>query len=118
MTTYKSKIEHRLHTECFLRDWDYEIVKLKWIDKNGKSHTYTTDFVNRKRTKLIEAKGFFNSGDRTKYKLIKQQHSDIEFNFAFEDIDRKIKGTKTTYKDWCKKNGFGCFSFQQLLNTK
>jgi hypothetical protein len=39
--------------------------------------------------------------------LIKDQHPTTDIRFVFQNSKNKIrKGSKTTYADWCKKNGF------------
>lgn len=56
---------------------------------------------------IIEAKGLFEIEDRQKHLLVKQQYPNLDIRFVFQNSNNKIyKGSKTTYADWCKKNGF------------
>ena len=48
-----------------------------------------------------------NSSDRAKHLLIKEQHPNLDIRFIFmNDKIRLDKRSKTTYGDWCTKNGF------------
>jgi hypothetical protein len=89
-------------------------VKVNFEDKNARvkyeipasSHTYTPDFVLPNGI-IVETKGKFEPSDRAKHLLIKQQHPELDIRFVFQRPSDKIrKGSKTTYADWCNKNGF------------
>lgn len=55
---------------------------------------------------LIETKGRFVSADRTKHKLIKQQHPDKPIIIVFQNPNARIgKKSTTTYAQWCDKLG-------------
>ena len=70
------------------------------------NHTYTPDFILRNGI-IIEAKGIFDTADRQKHILIKQQYPHLDIRFIFSSPTHKLyKGSKTTYADWCKKHGF------------
>ena len=52
-------------------------------------------------------KGRFVLEDRKKHLLVKQQHPELDIRFVFSNSKNKInKKSKTTYADWCEKNGF------------
>ena len=69
-------------------------------------HKYTPDFVLSNGI-IIEAKGIFEREDRQKHLLIKMQYPDLDIRFVFQNPKLKLyKGSKTTYADWAKKNGF------------
>lgn len=56
---------------------------------------------------IIEAKGIFNTADRQKHLLIKQQYPHLDIRFVFSSPTHKIyKGSKSTYADWCEQHGF------------
>lgn len=55
---------------------------------------------------LIEAKGYFTSADRTKMKLVKEQHPDLDIRMLFMADNKLTKKSKTTYSQWAEKNGF------------
>lgn len=69
-------------------------------------HKYKPDFPIRDGL-YIETKGIFDSDDRQKHLLVKQQHPGLEVRFIFSRSSAPIyKGSKTTYAMWCEKNGF------------
>ena len=86
----------------------YETDKIKFTHPPRQS-TYTPDFKLPKQGGFfyIETKGRFVTADRHKHLLIKQQHPNLDIRFVFSNQNSKIyKGSKTTYADFCKKNGF------------
>ncbi len=89
--------------------YDYETLKLKFVQPS-KPRTYTPDFVMVKRTGgllVIETKGRFETKDRQKHIMVKQQHPEIDIRFVFSRSAATIsKASKTTYAMWCVKNGF------------
>jgi hypothetical protein len=95
-------------TAEFLRtknvEFTYEKEKIRWLDM--KYRTYTPDFVLANGI-IIETKGRFVSNDRRKHKEIKDQYPDLDIRFVFSNSNQKLyKGAKSSYGDWCKKNGF------------
>jgi len=86
-------------------DGEYEQHKL-FYTKPATNHTYTPDF-RLPNGIFIETKGRFVLEDRKKHLLIKQQHPSVDIRFVFQNAKGKLrKGSKTTYADWCIKNGF------------
>jgi hypothetical protein len=86
-------------------DGDYEKHKINYIKPETK-HVYTPDF-RLPNGVFIETKGRFVLDDRKKHLLIKKQHPELDIRFIFQNARNKIrKGSKTTYADWCIKNGF------------
>jgi hypothetical protein len=72
-----------------------------------KPRNYTPDFYLTKYGFYIETKGYLTSLDRTKHKLIKDQHPDIDIRFIFQNARNLLrKHSKTTYGAWCDKYGF------------
>ena len=70
------------------------------------NHTYTPDFQLPNGI-IIETKGRFVASDRKKHLLVKKQHPELDIRFIFQNAKGRInKGSKTTYADWCVKNGF------------
>jgi hypothetical protein len=56
---------------------------------------------------IIETKGIFDSDDRKKHMLIKEQHPELDIRFVFSNAQTKLyKKSPTSYADWCIKNGF------------
>jgi hypothetical protein len=102
---YRSKLEDRIIEELKKKKvkFKYESIKIKYQKKPS---TYTPDILLDNGT-VVEIKGFFDSEDRAKHLLVKEQHPDIEIRFVFQKASTKIrKGSKTSYGDWCDKNGF------------
>jgi|TARA_R110000868_G_scaffold232665_1_gene486228 hypothetical protein len=56
---------------------------------------------------LLEVKGRFKLEDRKKHLFIRKHHPDIDIRFVFDNPNGKLnKGAKSSYADWCIKNGF------------
>lgn len=86
-------------------EFEYETTKIKYVVPQ-KTHTYTPDFVFPNGL-IVETKGYWDAADRKKHLLIKQQHPDLDIRFVFTNSNNKIrKGYKTSYADFCNKNGF------------
>lgn len=85
--------------------YTYEETKVSYVTP-ATNHKYTPDFVLENGI-IIETKGRFLTADRKKHLLIKQQHPHLDIRFVFTRSKSTIsKGSKTTYADWCDKNGF------------
>jgi hypothetical protein len=86
-------------------DVKYESEKLIYTIP-ATQHTYTPDFILPNGI-IIETKGRFVIADRKKHILIKEQHPELDIRFVFTNSRNKLnKSSKTTYADWCDKNGF------------
>lgn len=82
----------------------YEQLKIEWVDLRYR--TYTPDFQLDNGI-FIETKGIFDSDDRRKHVEIKKQHPNLDIRFVFSNAKAKLyKGSKTTYSEWCDKQGF------------
>ena len=98
---YKSKLEKEL-AALLGPSAKYETTELSFV----KNHKYYPDFT-MSDTVYIEGKGYFDSEDRAKHLLIKEQHPDKTIRFVFYNSKNKIhRQSKTTYADWCEKHGF------------
>ena len=85
--------------------YSYEELVIEYV-KPQKASKYTPDFQLANGI-IIETKGRFVTADRQKHLLVKQQHPHLDIRFVFSNSKSKIsKTSKTTYADWCKKNGF------------
>jgi hypothetical protein len=103
---YRSGLEHILSK--FLDDhkieYEYEKLKIKYVVP-AKEHTYTPDFNLGKM--IVETKGRFLPDDRKKMLLVKEQHPEYDIRLVFSNSKTKLtKNSKTSYADWCDKNGF------------
>lgn len=103
---YRSGLEHKLsiYLDELKQNYGYECIKIEWEDLAYR--TYTPDYI-LKNGIIVEVKGRFMAADRRKHIQIKKQHPELDIRFVFENSRSKIrKGAKTTYGDWCIKNGF------------
>ena len=76
-------------------------------------HKYTPDFIldtASGKEIIVETKGIWDSTDRTKHLLIRQQYPNLDIRFVFTNPRARIrKGSKTTYADICEGRGRGEF---------
>ena len=108
---YRSGLEEKISKQ--LDDlqiaYTYETEKISYVQP-AKKRTYKPDFIKDKKNgeKLyIETKGRLMASDRKKHELVKDQNPSLDIRFVFTNSNTKIaKGSKTTYADWCIKNGF------------
>ena len=81
--------------------FSYETLKLSY----SRPCTYTPDFILPNGV-VLEVKGFWPRSDRTKHKLVKEAHPDVDIRFVFQNAFNTLsKSSKTTYADWCDKHG-------------
>ena len=103
---YRSGFEHKVADQ--LKEsktaFEYETTVIDYI-KHETHHKYTVDFTLPNGI-LVETKGRWVLEDRKKHMLIKQQHPELDIRIVFQNPRGKIrKGSKTTYADYCDKNG-------------
>lgn len=70
----------------------------------GKRSIYTPDFILSNGV-VIEGKGQFTGGDRSKLRAIKDEYPDLDLRIVFQRNNRLNKKSETRYLDWAKKNG-------------
>ena len=88
--------------------FSYETERLSYIVPS-RSAKYTPDFILPKVDGVwyLETKGLWTVGSRMKHVLIKKQLPQIDLRFLFQNANAKLyKGSKTSYADFCIKNGF------------
>jgi hypothetical protein len=86
-------------------DYAYEEEKIPYVTP-ATPHKYTPDFKLPNGI-YIETKGRFETADRKKHLLIKEQWPNLDIRFVFTRSKSTIsKTSKTTYADWCLKYGF------------
>ena len=84
---------------------EYETEKIPYIIP-ASNHTYSPDFKLPNGIR-VETKGRFVAADRKKHLLVKAQNPNLDIRFVFSNSKNKItKNSKTTYADWCEKNGY------------
>ena len=104
---FRSGLEERIAQDLLEAgvNFPYEDQVISY-QKPAKIARYTPDFVLENGI-IIEVKGRFLTADRQKHLLVKKQHPDLDIRFVFSRSKEKIsKKSKTTYADWCTKNGF------------
>ena len=104
---FRSGLEEKIAAELTSNGVEYafEQLKIKYT-KPEKPATYTPDFVLPNGI-IIETKGRFLTADRQKHLLVKTQYPHLDIRFVFSSSKQRIsKQSKTTYADWCAKNGF------------
>lgn len=100
---FEDTISQQLKSLC--KKEAYEKYEIKYT-KPATDHKYTPDFVLPNGI-IVEVKGLFQREDRQKHLLIQQQYPNLDIRFVFQNAKQKLyKGSKTTYADWCEKNGF------------
>lgn len=104
---FKSGLEENISNQISSKGIEvkYESEKIGYVIPASK-HNYSPDF-RLPNGIIIETKGRFVAADRKKQLLIKQQHPELDIRFVFSNSKNKItKTSKTTYADWCVKNGY------------
>jgi len=105
---FRSKFEEALAGNLEARGvtFRYEPFKIPYKKPVKRDPTYLPDFVLPNGI-IIEAKGYFESEDRTKHKLIQAQYPEFDIRFVFQNSNNKLsKTSKTTYGAWATNNGF------------
>ena len=104
---FKSGLEETISSQINGRgiDFKYESEKIPYI-LPASNHTYNPDFKLPNGI-FVETKGRFVAADRKKHLLVKSQNPELDIRFVFSNSKNKItKSSKTSYGDWCDKNGF------------
>lgn len=112
--SYRSGLEQKVSTQLEEAGIAHE-YEPKWgvikytVPEVVKS--YTPDFyittVSGKQI-IVETKGIWDSDDRKKHALIRQQYPDLDIRFVFTRSKAKIrKGSQTSYADICEGRGRG-----------
>lgn len=104
---FRSGLEERIAEQLDKAgvEYTYEQVKLKYI-RPASQHIYTPDFVLANGI-IVETKGRFLPADRQKHLLVKKHNPTLDIRFVFSNSRARItKTSRTTYADWCEKNGF------------
>lgn len=104
---FKSGLEETISSQINGRGIDvkYESEKIPYTIP-ASNHTYNPDFKLPNGI-FVETKGRFVAADRKKHLLVKSQNPELDIRFVFSNSKNKItKSSKTSYGDWCDKNGF------------
>lgn len=78
-----------------------------WINYEIPSRVakYLPDFILSNGI-IVECKGIFETVDRQKHLLLREQHPSLDIRLVFSSSKAKLyKGSPTTYGMWCEKHG-------------
>jgi hypothetical protein len=104
---YRSKFEGRFNEqvkELTGVSLGYETTVLPYLTSPQKKR-YTPDWTIKEGW-YLETKGRLDTANRQKILYIKQQHPTARILLVFQYHQNPIvKGSKTTYSNWCDKNG-------------
>lgn len=85
--------------------YTYEPYQIEY--KVNETKKYTPDFILDGYDFILEFKGWLTLEDRKKMIRVRESNPELDIRFVFGNSKNKIrKGSKTTYGDWCDKNGF------------
>jgi len=105
---YRSGLEEDVckQLEAMGVPYEYEKMKIKYI-KPASEHQYTPDIVLDNGI-IVEAKGYFESKDRTKMVAVKKQNPHLDIRFLFQKANNRITKSSNSrmYWQWCEDNGF------------
>ena len=111
---YRSKLEAQVAADLG-REWQYEPGVIEYTQTKD----YLIDFQKDKY--IVEVKGFFRSGDSTKYRAVhescKQQGYTFIMLFAKPHAPIR-KDARTTYKTWAEKHGIIWFDTGNIRKLK
>jgi len=103
---YRSGLEEKVAAQLDGLSVSYKYEDFKISYQVNEVRTYTPDFELPNGI-IVETKGRFVAADRKKHLLIQKQHPLLDIRFVFSNSKAKIsKNSKTSYADWCEKNGF------------
>jgi len=102
---FRSGLEYKIAKDLDDQGYTYEYESFK-IKYQRKISSYTPDFILPNGI-IVEGKGKFDSADRSKHLLVKEQHPELDIRFVFSNSNSKLyKGSNSTYANWCVKHGF------------
>lgn len=101
-SNFEKEVADRLKEDGIKYDYEPADGKVKYTTKE---RTYTPDFILSNGI-IVETKGRLTVHDRTKHKLIQEQHPELDIRFVFQYDNPIFKGSKTRYSDWAEKHGF------------
>lgn len=82
---------------------EYEMWRVPYVVP-ASNHHYTPDILLPNGI-FVETKGLWESDDRKKHLLIREQHPDLDIRLVFSSSRTKIyKGSPTSYAEFCEKH--------------
>lgn len=104
--TFRSGLEDKVSKQLEGKGikFDYELWKIPYVVP-ASNHVYTPDFLLPNGI-FIETKGLWESDDRMKHLLIREQFPELDIRLVFSSSRTKLyKGSPTSYGAWCEKHG-------------
>lgn len=104
---YRSSLEYVGALDLEERGIKYSYEPLVFQYHVNETRKYTPDFILDNCSFCLEFKGWLTLEDRKKIVRVRDSNPQADIRFVFQNSTNKIrKGSKTTYGDWCDKNGF------------
>lgn len=83
---------------------EYEMWRVPYVVP-ASNHHYTPDILLPNGI-FVETKGLWESDDRKKHLLIREQYPELDIRLVFSSSHTKIyKGSPTSYAEFCEKHG-------------
>ncbi|APD19631.1 endonuclease [Pectobacterium phage PP74] len=83
---------------------EYEMWRVPYVVP-ASNHHYTPDILLPNGI-FVETKGLWESDDRKKHLLIREQYPELDIRLVFSSSRTKIyKGSPTSYGEWAEKHG-------------
>jgi hypothetical protein len=104
--SFRSGLESKVHQQLEAKGIkaQYEMWRIPYSIP-ASMHSYRPDFILPNGI-IIETKGLWESDDRKKHLLIKEQFPELDIRMVFTSSRSKIyKGSPTSYGDFCEKKG-------------
>lgn len=103
--SYRSGLEDKVSKQLEAKNikFDYERWRIPYVVPSS-NHTYCPDFLLPNGI-FVETKGLWDSEDRKKHLLIREQYPNIDVRLVFSSSRSKIyKGSPTSYAEFCEKH--------------
>ncbi len=103
---FRSGLEDKVSKQLEAKgvNFEYEQWRIPYVIP-ASDHHYTPDFLLPNGI-FVETKGLWESDDRKKHLLIKEQYPDLDIRFVFTSSRSKLyKGSPTSYAEFCEKRG-------------
>ncbi len=103
---YRSGLEVRnaKHLDDLGTDYEYEPYRIPFVEP-AKKRSYTPDYCLPNGI-IIDTKGRWLTSDRQKFKMLKEQHPDLDIRMVFSNPNARIgKKSPTTYAIYATKIG-------------
>lgn len=103
---FRSGLEDKVSKQLESKNvkFDYERWRVPYVVP-ASNHTYCPDFLLPNGI-FVETKGLWDSEDRKKHLLIREQYPELDVRIVFSSSRSKLyKGSPTSYGEWCEKHG-------------